>query len=157
MKRFVWRLQRVLDVKTKLEQKKRAELLEITEKLAGTRGELLARRKILQDIIDGLSKEIPGKRLGKQEFFLRHSTVSDEQIKKLKSRASELELQQKEKIDEVLKIRRFKEGLEKLRAEAKRKFIKEQEKLEQKELDEGTTGSFARKILEENYVGNNKS
>jgi len=147
MKRFVWRLQRVLDVKTKLEQKKRAELLEITEKLAKTRGELLARRKILQDIIDGLSKENPGKRLGKQEFFMRHSAASNEQIKKLKSRASELELQQKEKIDEVLKIRRFKEGLEKLRAEAKRKFIKEQERLEQKELDEGATGSFARKIL----------
>lgn len=157
MKRFVWRLQRVLDVKTKLEQKKRAELLEITEKLAKTRGELLARRKILQDIIDGLSKENPGKRLGKQEFFLRHSTASDEQIKKLKSRASELELQQKEKIDEVLKIRRFKEGLEKLRAEAKREFIKEQERLEQKELDEVATDSFARKILEENYVGNNTS
>ncbi|MCX5636813.1 MAG: hypothetical protein NTX52_03850 [Planctomycetota bacterium] len=156
MKRFVWRLQRVLDVKTKLEQKKRAELLEITEKLATTRSELLAQRKILQDIIDGLNIENPSKRLGKQEFFLIYSAASDEQIKKLKGRASELELQQKKKIEEVLKIRRFKEGLERLRAEVKRKFIKEQEKLEQKELDEGATGSFARKIIEENNVGNNK-
>lgn len=157
MKRFVWRLQRVLDVKTKLEQKKRAELLEITEKLAETRGELLARKKILQDIIDNLSKENPGRRLGKQEFFLRYSTTSDEQIKKLKSRAHELEGQQKKKIDEVLKIRRFNEGMEKLRAEAKRKFIREQEKLEQKELDDGATGSFARKILKKTYALNNKT
>ena len=156
MKRFVWRLQRVLDVKTKLEQKKRAELLEITEKLAGTRGELFARQKTLQDIINGLNRENPGKRLGKQEFFLRHSAASDEQIKKLKDRANELELQQKEKITEVLKIRRFKEGLERLRMEAKRKFIKEQEKLEQKELDEGATVSFARKMIEETNAGNNK-
>jgi flagellar biosynthesis chaperone FliJ len=156
MKRFVWRLQRVLDVKTKLEQKKRAELLEITERLAGTRGELFARRKILQDIIDGINKENPRKRLGKQEFFLRHSAASDEQIKKLKDRASELELQQKEKIAEVLKIRRFKEGLERLREEAKRKFIREQERLEQKELDEGATVCFARKMIEETNVGNNK-
>ena len=157
MKRFVWRLQRVLDVKTKLEQKKRAELLETTEKLVVTRGELLARQKTLQDIIAGLNKEKPGKRLGKQEFFLRHSAASDEQIKKLKDRASELELQQKEKIIEVLKIRRFKKGLERLRAQAKETFIKEQEKLEQKELDEGATVCFARNMAKENNDGDNKN
>ena len=52
---------------------------------------------------------------------------------------------QKQKIAEVLKVRRFKEGLEKLRAEAKTRFIKEQEKLEQRELDESATVGFARK------------
>jgi flagellar biosynthesis chaperone FliJ len=151
MKRFVWRLQRVLDVKTKLEQKKRAELLEITEKLAGARGVLLAQKKILQDIIDGLSRENPQKRLGKQEFFLRHSAASDEQIERLKDKVNELKAQQKEKIAEVLEIRRSKEGLERLRAEAKTRFIKEQERLEQKESDDRTTGSFARKVMERNY------
>jgi flagellar biosynthesis chaperone FliJ len=151
MKRFVWRLQRVLDVKTKLEQKKRAELLEITEKLAGAKGVLLAQKKILQDIIDGLSRENPQKRLGKQEFFLRHSTASDEQIKRLKDKVIELKAQQKEKIAELLEIRRSKEGLERLRAEAKTRFIKEQERLEQKESDDMTTGSFARKVMERNY------
>ena len=50
-----------------------------------------------------------------------------------------------EKIAEVLKLRRFKDGLEKLRTEAKIRFIKEQEKLEQKQLDEGATVGFVRK------------
>ena len=46
---------------------------------------------------------------------------------------------------EVLKIKRSKESLEKLRAEAKRQYIEEQEKLEQKELDEIAGISFVRK------------
>lgn len=145
MKRFVWRLQRVLDIKKKEEQKTRAELIELTERLAQTRGEFLARQKMLENIIEGLADRNPKKRLGEQEFFLRYSATSDQQIKKLKEKISELESQQREKIAEVLKVRKFKEGLEKLRVEAKIQFIKEQEKLEQKELDERATISFVRK------------
>jgi flagellar FliJ protein len=145
MKRFVWRLQRVLDIRKKEEQKARAELLELTERLAQTRGELLMQQKMLEDIINGLTGENPKKRLGKQEFFLKFSAASNEQIKKLKDKVNELELQQRDKIVEVLKLRRFKEGMEKLRTEAKMRFIKEQEKLEQKQLDEGATVSFVRR------------
>ena len=145
MKRFVWRLQRVLEIKEKEEQKTRAELFELTERLAQSRGELLARKKMLENIIEELAEKNPKARLGEQEFFLRYSTASDEKIKKLKNNITELESQQREKIAEVLKVRRFKEGLEKLRVEAKIQFIKEQEKLEQKELDEGATISFVRK------------
>ena len=147
MKRFAWRLQRVLEIKKKEEQKERAELLKLTETLAGRRGELMMRQKMLKDVIDGLAAVDPRKRLGQQEFFLRHVGTSDEQIRKLKGRIGELESQQKEKIAEVLKIRRFAEGLEKLRVEAKRQFIVEQEKIDQKELDEAATVSFVRKAL----------
>ena len=145
MKRFVWRLQRVLEIKKKEEQKVRAELYELTEKLAQTRGELFRWQKMLENIIVGLTEENPKKRLGEQEFFLRYSATSDEQIRKLEDKKNGLESQQREKIAEVLKVKRFKEGLEKLRVEAKVQFIKEQEKLEQKELDEGATISFVRK------------
>lgn len=145
MKRFVWRLQRVLDIRKKEEQKARAELLELTERLVETRGELLMQQKMLEDIINGLTGENPKKRLGKQEFFLKFSAASDEQIKKLEDKVKELELQQRDKIAEVIKLRRFKEGLEKLRTETKMQFIKEQERLEQKQLDEGSIVSFVRK------------
>jgi len=145
MKRFVWRLQRVLDIRKKEKQKARAELLELTERLAQTRGELLMQQKMLEDIIYGLTGENPKKRLGKQEFFLKFSAASDEQIKKLENKVNELESQQRDKIAEVLKLRKFTEGLEKLRTEVKMRFIKEQEKLEQKQLDEGATVSFVRR------------
>ena len=145
MRRFVWRLQRVLDIRTKEEQKARTELLRLTEKLAQTRSELLAWRKMLEEMINGLKVENPKKRLRRQEFFMKYSAESDERIKKLEAKVRELELKQKDKIAEVLKLRKFKEGLEKLRAGAKIQFIKEQEKLEQRELDEGATVSFVRK------------
>ena len=145
MRRFVWRLQRVLDIRTKEEQKARTELLKLTEKLAQTRSELLAWRKKMEELINRLAVENPKKRLGKQEFFMRYSAESDERIKKLEEKVRVLESKQKGKVAEVLKLRKFKEGLEKLRAEAKVQFIKEQEKLEQQQLDEGATISFVRK------------
>jgi len=149
MKRFVWRLQRVLEIKAKQEQIKRAELFALTERLAQTRSLLLTRQRILQEIISGIAETKPHKRLMCQELFLKYSAASDEQLKKLKKQVSEMESQQRKKIAELLKVRRFKEGLEKLRAEAKMRFISEQEKLEQKESDEGATIRFAGKKLSE--------
>jgi len=146
MKRFVWRLQRVFDIRKKEEQVKRAELFALTEKLANARGELLMQQRILENIIADISKKKAIERLSEQEFFLKYSAASNEQIKKLKNKVMELELQQSKKLAEVLKLRRFNKGLEKLRAEAKKRFIAEQEKLEQKELDEGANISFTRKI-----------
>jgi flagellar biosynthesis chaperone FliJ len=145
MKRFVWRLQRVLNIKIKEEQTKKTELLKLTENLTQMRGELLTQKRILEDIINGLAGKNPQKRLGEQEFFLRYSTTSDKQIKKLKNKVSELELQQREKIAEVLRIRRFRKGLEKLRAKARTQFLREQEKLEQKELEEKAIIGFVRR------------
>ncbi len=150
MKRFVWRLQRILEIKTKEEEKKREELIKITEKLAQTRAELITQRRIIEDLISEMSREKPKQRLSKQEFFLRYSATSDELIKTLQKKANDLELQQREKIDEVLKVKRFKEGLKKLRAEARMRFVEEQEKLEQKELDEIATVSFARNMTSHN-------
>ena len=148
MRRFAWRLQRVLDVKAKQEQIKTQELFVITEKLAQTRSSLLAQQQILRDILDSITNENPKNRLGKQEFFLRNSSATDEQIKKLQAAIRELEIKQKEKIAEVLKLRRFKESLECLREQAQRKYIEEQEKLEQKQTDETATLSFARESVQ---------
>jgi flagellar biosynthesis chaperone FliJ len=145
MKRFEWRLQRVLDIRAKQEQVKKGELIEVTERLTRARGELLAQKRILKDIIDSLGSRDPKQRLGEQEFFLKYSTTNREKIKELESTVSQLESEQARKIVEVLKIRRFRQGLEKLRAEAEKRYITEQEKLEQKDSDERATLGFARK------------
>jgi flagellar FliJ protein len=147
MRRFVWRLQRILDIKEKEEQKVRAELFKLTEEIIEMRGELLTRQKMLEAIINGLAEENPKTRLGKQEFLLKYSATNDDQIRKLKEQIHQLETQQKEKIAEVLKVRRFKRGLERLRVETKRRYVKGQERLEQKEFDEGAQVSFVRKRM----------
>lgn len=153
MKRFVWRLERVLKIKTIEEQKKRAELFALTERLSQSRGELLTQEMILKEIISDIAGKSPQKRLVEQEFFLKCSAASDELIKKLKQKIKELELLHKKKIEEVMDARKFKEGLEKLREQAKKDYIREQEKLEQREMDEGTTVSFTRQIIHKDKVG----
>ncbi len=147
MKRFVWRLQRILDVKTIEEQTKKTELFKLTEKLVQAQGQLLMQKRILEDLIADISVKSPQNRLSEQELLLKFSVTIDEQIKQLNNKVSKLESQQRKKIAEVLKAKRFKEGLERLRVEAKMQFIKEQEKLEQKELDEVATIAFARSKL----------
>lgn len=154
MKQFAWRLQRVLDIKQKEEQIKRVELLEMTERLSQVRGELLMQKMILNNTLNSLREENPKDRLGKQEFFLRCSKTNDELINKLENSVITLKSKQKDKIAEVLKIRRFKEGLEKLRVEAKNQFMKEQEKLEQKASEEITTVRFSRKIMRQKKISN---
>ncbi len=145
MKRFVWRLQKVLDIKAKEEQLKRMELFRVTEALAMKRSELLMRQRMLREIMAEITRDHSTGRLGMQEFFLNNAGTDDQIIRKLNGEIHELEVQQKEKTAEVLAAKRFKEGLEKLRAEAKRRFIEEQERLEQKEMDDRTTVAFARK------------
>lgn len=144
MKRFVWRLQRVLDVKTKEEQIKRTELFRLTEQLAAKRGELLMRRRILQDLLAEIQQGPSAERLNSQEFALRRAAVDDEHIRKLQEEIEALQIRHQEKTAEVLAARRFKEGLEKLREQAREEYIREQERLEQNELDENTTMAFAR-------------
>ena len=146
MKRFVWRRQRVLEIKANEEQIKKIELLRLTEKLTEKRSELLVQKRILNEIIAALAEMEPHKRLIEQELFLKHSTTADDLIRQLEEQISQLEIEQSEKIAEVLKLRRFREGLEKLREQAKMEFIREQEKLEQKELDEMAAIRFAREM-----------
>lgn len=145
MRRFVWRLQRVLDIKEKEEQLRRIELFRLTEQLAAKRGELLMRQRVLQDLLEEIRKARSAERLSTQEFFLRRVAVDDEQIRRLKEDIAALEVRHKKKTAEVLAARQLKEGLEKLRTQAKEQYIREQERLEQRELDERTTGSYARR------------
>ncbi|MDI9430208.1 MAG: flagellar FliJ family protein [Sedimentisphaerales bacterium] len=144
MKRFEWRLQKVLDVKTKEEQFKRMELVRLTEALAIKRSELLMRRRILQEIAAQIARDRSRGRLEAQEFFLRNADADDRIIRTLRAEVEKLDTQRTQKTAEVLAAKRFREGLEKLRTEAKARFIEEQEKIEQKEMDDRTTVAFAR-------------
>lgn len=145
MKRFVWRLQRVLDIKAKEEQLRRTELFRLTELLTAKRGELLMRQRILDGLLADIRNDRSPERLNSQAFFLQRVAVDDERIRRLKEEIAGLEVRHKEKAAEVLAVRRFKEGLEKLRAQAQDDYVREQERLEQKELDDRTTVSFARR------------
>jgi flagellar biosynthesis chaperone FliJ len=148
MKKFVWRLQRVLDIRLKQESLKKTELLQIAEKLFLIRTELLGQERILANLLAEIAAKDPKSRIKEQEFFLNRSAVNKEIIKKLKEAISRLELEQRKKIEEIMEVRKAREALEKLRARAELEYKKEQEKLEQKEIDESATLSFVRRLRE---------
>lgn len=148
MKKFVWRLQKVLDIKQKTQQIKRGQLLTVTEKLAVTRTNLLAQKRMLQDMIDTVAGLSPARRLTSQELLLKSTKKNDEAIKIIQGEVQDLQLQQKNLTAEFLKIKKFTESLEKLREQAKHRFITKQEKLQQKETDEYTSTRYARKIMQ---------
>ncbi len=145
MKRFVWRLQRVLDVKAKEEQLRRTELFRLTELLTAKRGEMLMRQRVLENLLADLRNDRSAERLNSQAFVLQRVAVDDQRIRKLQEEIADLGVRHKEKTAELLTVRRYKEGLEKLRAQAQEEYIQEQERLEQKELDDRTTVSCARR------------
>lgn len=144
MKRFVWRLQKVLDIKTNEEQLKRMELFRLTEAMAQRRAELLMRQRLLQEMIADVARAPSAERVREQELFLRHAATNDRHIRQLQDAITDLETKQRAKVQEVLAAKRFKEGLERLRTEARERYIQEQEKLEQKESDDRATVAFAR-------------
>ena len=143
MKKFVWRLQKVLEINQKRQQAKKAELFKITEKLALARASLLAQQRILQDLIENVAKQSPAERLDQQQLLLKSTKKNDELIRKYKDEIRQLQMDQKRLIAEFLKIKRFTESLKNLREQDKHKFIIEQERLEQKEMDEHTSTRFA--------------
>ena len=144
MRRFVWRLQRVLDVKIKQEEVKRIELFRVTQALAEKRTELLLRQRTLQEALAAIGTENSSRRIGEQEMFLRCAATNDEQIRLLKAVIQDLETCQKAKLAELLAVRQFREALERLREETRQRFVLEQERLEQKESDERAVIAFAR-------------
>ena len=152
MRRFKWRLQRVLDLKVKQENLKRTELLQITDKLFLTRTKLLNQERILALLLAEIAASDAKSRIREQEFVLKCSATNKELIGKLKEKVRELELEQRKKIEEILEIRKAKEVLEKLRAKAESEYKIEQERLEQKEIDECATVSFVRRMREKETV-----
>jgi len=144
MKKFQWRLQKVLEIKKKQEQAKRVELFKNTEKLAETRSELIMQKKIMENISENIKKQNPEKRLSQQELFLKNAETNNRKIKRLTQKEKKLRQIQAQKTQEVMKLRSLKEALEKLKEKAKEKSKMQQEKLEQKASDHQAAIKFVR-------------
>ena len=153
MKRFKWKLQRLLDVKARQEELKKAELLELVQNIATVRQNLLMRQEKLRQMFAELAQEHASKRLRQQQLFLKTVSFADEQIKELKKQLEELETQRTAMMADVLELRRFRKSLEKLRAIAKEEYDFETKKIEQSYLDETANIAFAREMLKNSGIG----
>ena len=145
MKRFRWSLQRLLDVRRQREQALRSELLRLSQEMARTRQEIVHHRRIIRSSLKELAQRPLDERIPRQETVMACSAGGQKEIDRLVGRLRALESQRKETIARLIKTKGSRESLERMREEARQLHMREQLKLEQKELDEGAQVSFVRR------------
>ncbi|MBW8014760.1 MAG: hypothetical protein FVQ82_01115 [Planctomycetes bacterium] len=145
MARFVWRLQRVLDIREKEERALRSELMSLSERMVVLRQEIMVIRARIHTALEELSSKEPVERLSAQQLFMKYSEYSEIEINSLRSELSDVDKQRKEKMNEILKKRQSIKSLGKLRAKAREVFWAESAQKEQKEFDEYTNNKFGRR------------
>jgi len=147
MARFVWRLQRVLDIREKQQQALQAELMVMTEKAVAIRQAIMVVRVKLRTMMDDLSSMDAKERLLSQQIFMKYAEYSEKEIIRLEGELESVEKIRQEMMVEIQEKRKFIKGLEKLREKAKDEFIERANLLEQKELDEFTNNRFGSKSV----------
>jgi len=147
MKRFVWRLQRLLDLKIKQHDMLRAELMAIGERIAQTRARILMYKAEIRGRLAQLRQLPAEQRPARQQMFLQFVHVLDNCIRTMEQTVAGLEEQRKQKIKELLEIRKNQKSLEKLRQRANELYRQQEHQAQQKETDETTGMAYARKIL----------
>ena len=144
MAKFVWRLQRVFDVKKKQEQAKRQELLHLTEQVVQARYQLMMRQHSLKVMLENVAQASPKERMNQQALAMDYAKGSQARIKALEEQVKEIQALKKAKAEEVLALKQATEGLERLRTQAELRFLKDLDKKEQKMADEMTLLKYAR-------------
>ena len=149
MKRFRWPLQRLLDVTKQRELARRAELLRTSREMARIRQGILYRRRVIRASLNELSKRTLAARIPDQEVVMVCSAGREKEIEQLTRRLTEVESQRKENIARLVQAKKKRETLEKMREKARQAHLKQQLKLEQKQLDESAHVSFAHRARAE--------
>jgi|FrelakmetLWP11LW_1041352.scaffolds.fasta_scaffold11805_2 flagellar FliJ protein len=147
MKKFVWRLQRLLDIKTRQEELLRTELIALTEQVAAVRAEILMHKISIRSKLAQMRTIEAAERLEQQRHFMQFAHVLDARIKSLNEKMTQLEEQRKELIRRLMDVRKERKSLEKLREKARTEYQKESNQMEQKSTDETNSTAFARKLI----------
>ncbi len=146
MKRFHWRLQKLLDVKVQQEQVLRLDLIALTQQALKLRQQIILRRSAVRGWLMEMRKWSVEQRISQQDTVIRCVTATETQIKSLEEELQVQQAKRKEKTDELMQIRTSRQTFERLGEEARREHIRQELLREQKELDDGAQTAFARKM-----------
>ena len=144
MKRFKWQLQRLLDVTLQRERSLRLQIVELSREIARRRREIVARRAALNAVLAELARLGLPERIGKQEVLMDCCAAKEQEIEGLQREVQDLESQRSARRERFAKTRSARQTLERLRDQARQRHIREQLRLEQKQLDEAAHIAFAR-------------
>jgi hypothetical protein len=146
MKRFSWRLERVLEITAQREQILRADILALAQQIAGVRHEIAARQQVVRTILDDLGSQSLIERLGEQTIVLACAAAEERILAGLRGRRDALEASRKTKTEQFTKERTMRRALERLREGAYAKYLQAAAAREQAELDEVSHIAFARRL-----------
>jgi flagellar export protein FliJ len=151
VKKFAWPYQRLLEVKDKQEKALRSELVSLTEETVAVHGHIMMLNMMLRNMLGDLKAGKGSKtRIGQQAEFMRHVHVKDAQIQKLQSELVRIEQKRDAKREEIMKLQKFRKGLERLRGKALDDYRLQINRYEQKELDDNIHSVCTRNILMQN-------
>jgi len=145
--RFRWKLQRLLDVTAQRELALRAKLFELSRRMARLRQQIVARRAVHRMLLSELGQKRLAERVGQQQVFMSWLPTEQRAIGRIQADLDGLQRRRGETTRELLKTKSRRETLEKLQADARQRFMKEQSRLAQRELDDIATIGFARRGL----------
>jgi flagellar export protein FliJ len=146
MKKFAWRLERVLEIKVKQEEMQRALVAQINERIAKVKREIAEWKEKAEKMLAGVRQCGPGERIGQQAFVLKTMAYLNEQVEKTKKKLAELESTREREMMKLLEMRRFRMSLENLREAAKVQHGLEVKKFEQAQSDDAVAVATARDL-----------
>jgi len=144
MKRFVWPLQRYLDVVRQREGALRAEVLAAARQVAAQKRAIRRRAEALAAMLNGISVRPAGQRLPDQQLVMRCFAAERRAMAALEAELSRLEAWRQELLARLRDIRARRETLEKLRQETFADYLRQASADEQKQHDETSRIAFVR-------------
>ena len=123
------------------------ELLDLARRIGALRQESLRRTACVRALLEELAGLDMLHRLEQQDLFQRCASAHRVELDRLGAALAAAVQQRKEKTQQLLRVRARRKTLERLRAEALRRHLLEQGRLEQKQFDETAHIAFARERL----------
>jgi hypothetical protein len=145
VKRFSWRLQRVLDVTEQRERLMEAELLALAQRVVLARQGILARQALVRMLLADLGRRPLADRLAEQTLVLECARTEQRTLDDLRAKLKDLEDERQRATERLMEVRTRRRMLERLRDEARRRHDKEMDRLEQAALDEAAHLAHARR------------
>lgn len=136
MIRFKWRLQRVLDITAQREQAIRAELGRLARDILRVQREILARQESIRTLLEDLGRRTLAERLPEQAVVLAAASVEQRILKRLHTREAELAAARDAATEKYLRMRGTRQTLERLREEARLRYVRATLRIEQAQFDE---------------------
>jgi len=145
MNRFVWPLQRLLHVTEQRERAKRLEVVAAIQQASLVKRQIERREALLRVLLAELSQHSLLQRIPLQEVFLKHCPWEEKRLASLRRELEDLQKLRERLTAELMGLRASRKSLERLRAKALQEYLRAQERMEQKQLDESAQVAFVAK------------